>query len=90
MYERSTNSREWEKCKKVYAAAKASDSQGIGAKWQWGGDCSQVSDSSPHSVSVEEDLGAKGGDVFEREEAQGRSQDKGIGRREPHIEGSSC
>ena len=90
MYERSTDHRIYQEGQEVFSSGKASDSEGMGTERKWGGSCSQVSDSSSYPVSVEEDTGARGRDLFERQEEEGRSQGKGTGRGEPQVERSPC
>ena len=90
MHERSTDYRTSQETKEIHTTAKAPDSQGMGAEWQRYRGCQEVSNSSPHPVSVEEGPGARSRGLFEWQETQSRSQDKGTGRREPQIEGSSC
>jgi len=90
MYERSTDHRTHQEGQEVYPTAEASDSEGMGTKRKWGGSCSQVSDSSSYPVSVEKGTGARSKDLFERQEKEGRSQDKGAGRGEPETKRSPC
>jgi len=91
MYERSTNHRrKSEKAQEIYPTAKAPDTEGVGAKWQWDRGCKRVSDPSPYPVSVEKGIREGGRDLFKWKEAQGRCQDKGTGRREPKAKRSPC
>ena len=89
-YERSTDHREPKKIKEVQPTAKTSNSQRMGTQWQRDRDCSQVPDSSPHSVSVAQGTGARRRDVSERKTPPRRSQDKRAGRRKPQTKRSTC
>ena len=82
MYERSTNDRTTKKAEEIYPTAEASDTEGVGAKRKRDRSCQEVSDSSPHPVSMEEGTGTWGRNLSNREETQSRSQDKGVRRRE--------
>ena len=73
MYGRSTDHRESKKTKEIYSTAKAPNIEGMGAQWQRDRGCPQVSDSSPHSVLMEESTGTSGGDVSEWKTPPGRS-----------------
>jgi len=90
MYERSTDHRTYQEGQEVYPSGKASDSEGMGTERKWGGSCSQVSDSSSYPVSVEKGTGARGRDLFEWQEEEGRSQDKGVRGGEPETKRSPC
>ena len=90
MYERSTDHRGSKEGEEVHTTTKASSTQGMGAQWQWDRDCPQVSNSSPHPISLAEGPGARSRGLSEREAAPGGCQGKGVGRGEPEIEGSPC
>jgi len=76
MYERSTDHRTYQEGQEVYPSGEASDSKGMGTERKWGGSCSEVSDSSSYSVSVEEGTGARCRDLFEWEAPPGGFQDQ--------------
>ena len=90
MYERSTDDGALQKAKEVYPTAKASGSQRMGVERKRGRGCQEIPGPPSHSISVEKGPGAGSRDLFEWEAAQGRSEDKAAGRREPQAEGSPC
>ena len=90
MYERSTESRELEKAKEIYSPTKTSNSERMGIERQWDRDCQEVSNSSSYAVSMEEGTGTGCRDFSKWQATQGRSQDKGVGRRKQEVKGSPC
>ena len=70
MYERSTDSRQSKKSKKIHTAAEASDSQRMGAYWKRCGGSSEASNSSDDPVSVGQSTSARGSELFERQASQ--------------------
>jgi len=71
------------------------NSQGMGAEWQWRRSCPEISNSSPQSVSSQESLRARGRNVSEWEMLPRprilvcRPQE-GTGRKKPETRRSPC
>ena len=89
MYERSTDSRQSKKSKKIHTAAEASDSQRMGAYWKRCGGSSEASNSSDDPVSVGQSTSARGSELFERQASQKRCPHQGTGGRKPQTERSA-
>jgi hypothetical protein len=86
MNEHPTNTKRSEKNQKVYSATKASSPQGMGAERQWGRSSPEVSDSSPHGLSMEEGHGARSESLLDRHKTQDRSPYQATGKGKPEAE----
>jgi putative transposase len=86
MNERTTNDPRTKKEPKTDPRAETPDTQGVGAKWQRGGNGPKASNSSPHVIPVEKGDGARGSDLFKRHPTESGSRSETVTNRESETQ----